>query len=363
MKGEIILKCILQGQLQTAAQTGTYTKEEINTNLENKANIDFSNVIENDNTLNNINAANRQLSNLDTPQAALSALGAGVRPNLLDNAYFVGGGTGWGVFPVNQIGFTSAGTYNVSTFDRWKIYAYTSGSVSLTKNGVKLNGQLDFGITLEHSRIPEIQNLAVTISALTSDGVLITATGILKNNGQTENFGIPFENGITANLIFIRRWNVDYLDLFFFQLTAPTDVTVVAAKLEIGDKQTLAYKDADDTWKLLPQPDSDYGTQLAKCQARLLILQNQTIPVTVFSKSVSSVIPTPVTMDEGAIPTVTFSGSAFLYVPSGSVGVDPSAYFGISVQPNGVMFAGTAEVSSNVPGVLVVDKIIISREL
>lgn len=199
-------------------------------------------------------------------QQALANLGAGVRPNLLDNPYFVGGGTGWGVFPVNQVGFKSADMYDTATFDRWRLYSYTSGAVTLTENGVNLNGQFDYGVTLEHSRIPEIPNLPITISALTSDWALITATGILQNNGQTENFGIPFENGITANLIFIRRWNVDYLDLFFFQLTAPTETTIIAAKLEIGDTQTLAYQDEEGVWHLLPQPDMDYSTQLRKCQ-------------------------------------------------------------------------------------------------
>ena len=55
------------------------------------------------------NKADRQLSNLDTPQLALANLGAGVRPNLLDNAYFVGGGSQQGgeQLPINQTGATS----------------------------------------------------------------------------------------------------------------------------------------------------------------------------------------------------------------------------------------------------------------
>ena len=38
------------------------------------------------------------------------------------------------------------------------------------------------------------------------------------------------------------------------------------AKLEIGDTQTLAYQDDTGAWQLLPQPESDYATQLARCQ-------------------------------------------------------------------------------------------------
>ena len=51
------------------------------------------------------------------PQTALANLGAGVRPNLLDNAYFAGP---WQL-PINQLGDTSwtgSASY-VDLFDRW----------------------------------------------------------------------------------------------------------------------------------------------------------------------------------------------------------------------------------------------------
>ena len=56
----------------------------------------------------------------NTPQQALANLGAGVNPNLLDNAIFVGGGSqqGGGQLPINQQGQTS---YNSTgnIIDRW----------------------------------------------------------------------------------------------------------------------------------------------------------------------------------------------------------------------------------------------------
>ena len=69
-----------------------------------------------------------QLSNLNTlvggattPQGALANLGAGVRPNLLDNWYFVGGGT-QGKFPINQKGVTSRDDVAkyIIFIDRWR---------------------------------------------------------------------------------------------------------------------------------------------------------------------------------------------------------------------------------------------------
>ena len=49
---------------------------------------------------------------------------------------------------------------------------------------------------------------------------------------------------------------------------------VAATKLEEGSTQTLAYQDEDGAWKLLPQPESDYATQLAKCQRYQIALMN-----------------------------------------------------------------------------------------
>ena len=84
-----------------------------------------------DSTAQQIDDAVAVLGAASTPQEALANLGAGVRPNLLDNAYFVGGGTGWGVFPVNQTGKTSYGAGHA--FDRWRL---NGGTCTLKPSGV-----------------------------------------------------------------------------------------------------------------------------------------------------------------------------------------------------------------------------------
>ena len=277
-----------------------------------------------------------------------------MRPNLLDNPYF--SSLNAPGLPINQNAATTWSDDYSPTIDRWR--KVNVGIVSISEAGIYVPvGEIQYQY-INPNFLNYLFGKIVTASVLLADGRIFTGTGEFKN-----------QEGINTLLqdtdVNIYTLNSGGFQVAFgnnsFVSTSPQ--TYVAAKLEVGDKQTLAYQDSDGNWKLLSQPDMDYSTQLAKCQARLLILQNQTIPVTVFSKSVSGVIPTPVTMDEGAVPTVTLSDGAFLYMPSGTVGVEPSAYSGVSVQPNGVMFAGTAEVSSNVPGVLVVDKIIISREL
>ena len=220
--------------------------------------------------------ADRQLSNLDTPQTALYHLGAGVRPNLLDNPYFVGGGTGWGVLPVNQRQVFSVGKAQQFLIDGWKIYRYVSGTAELKQSGIVLTGNFDFGITLETSRIPPIAGLPVTISALLEDNRLISATGVLKNAGSPESISVRNVNNddFVVNYTYTRLWQSGK-DLLYFQLlTDQSKIAVNAVKMEIGDTQTLAYQDADGKWKLLPQPDMDYGTQLEKCQRYLINLDD-----------------------------------------------------------------------------------------
>ena len=52
----------------------------------------------------------------------------------------------------------------------------------------------------------------------------------------------------------------------YMYVQAGMSAAPVASKLESGEGQTLAYQDEDGAWQLLPQPESDYATQLAKCQ-------------------------------------------------------------------------------------------------
>ena len=145
-----------------------------------------------------------------------------VRPNLLDNWYFAGGGSqiGFGVFPVNQRLQTNYSTTNAFCFDRWKL---TSGTVTLDSNGIVLNGTIV-------QTLPQSIGLSTVASALLSDGTMIT----------------PIYNDSTRT----------------FTLTA-SNKTIVAVKLEIGDTQTLAHEE-NDAWVLNEIPS--YSAELDKCQ-------------------------------------------------------------------------------------------------
>lgn len=146
----------------------------------------------------------------DIGAASSVQLATYVRPNLLDNWYFKN--------PVNQRGVS--GTVRTAGYfiDRWKLI---SGNVQITANGLILNGKI--------SQILEFSPGAdVKASVLTTSGIV---DGEYDANTKT------------------------------FSITA-TGKTIIAAKLELGNTQTLAHLE-NGVWVLNEIPD--HGDQLAKC--------------------------------------------------------------------------------------------------
>ena len=267
--------------------------------------------------------ADLTLSNLSNYQKALAAIGGKPRDNLLDNAYFAGGGSqqGGGQFPINQRGFTSAGAGNTRTFDRWGIYSYTNGTVSLDPDGVSISGTLDFGSPLEGSRLPRIPGLVITLSALNADGQLATITASLLNNGTMQIVDGLLNWGGNGYLRYIRNWNNLDKDLFYFDMTGYTGPKIVAAKLELGPTQTLAYQDEEGNWQLFETPD--YAEELAKCQRYFfpVMERNKISGTTVTAKSTGQkgaciFIPLPCNMR--AVPTASVSGTALCELNNGN---------------------------------------------
>lgn len=205
------------------------------------------------------------LSNLTNPQAALANLGAGVKPNLLDNAYFVGGGTGWGVFPVNQRGLTAYSGEGTTAIDRWTMY--DSAAVSIGANGLTVSGTL---VQLVQSTVFSVlAGKPVTISAVLSDGSYGTATGVIAAVGS--------DTYISANIGDGQLAIVSFNSVSSYQLARLSNLTgLVAAKVENGPNQTLYYVGNDGKAVLLPQ-NSDYGLELLKCQQYLQLYRTQSL--------------------------------------------------------------------------------------
>lgn len=196
------------------------------------------------------------IRNADTPGNLASyngVLALAPRPNLLDNAYFVGEGSGYGVFPVNQRGQTQYSTAG-NIFDRWIIGS--GNTISLESDGLALSG----GIAqyMEVNRVKS--GKTYTLSALLTDGTLWTATGepVASTSWQLLS-GTANSNGIA-----IRQTGGKWQVAIWNNVATRK---AIAAKLEIGSIQTLTHQESG-TWVLNEIPR--YDEELRRCQAYLV---------------------------------------------------------------------------------------------
>ncbi|MFR7450149.1 MAG: hypothetical protein ACLUT5_12745 [Butyricicoccus sp.] len=208
-------------------------------------------------------------------------------PNLLDNWYFGR--------PVNQRGQTeyTGGGY---TIDRWRAGYDGTFTVNVSDTGVSLVSGNDgsyknFSESIETSKL--IVGRTYTFSFLAEDngGVhqiyisdygsvfdgdkgLYTITFVAKETTRNQDFGIQTNIGKTC--------------------------IPLAAKLELGDTQTLAHKE-NGVWVLNEIPD--FGEQLRRCQRYSLYFEGGVAYGWTYSTNTVNVfIPTPVTMR--AVPSL-----------------------------------------------------------
>ena len=176
--------------------------------------------------------------------ARLNIAAGGSNDNLLDNAYFVGGGSqlGDGIFPINQqeqTSYTSAG----QTIDRWTLFG---GSVSVEADGVVVTATPDWGQGIPVEWLP-VGTYTASVKMASGEIGSITFT----TTGSQYFAGGPMGNtGVTLN--FIDKWT-PAKSLFSLQCQ---NKKIAAAKLEAGTVSTLAND-------ITPPP---YQRELAACQ-------------------------------------------------------------------------------------------------
>lgn len=202
----------------------------------------------------------------------------GMGKNLLDNAYFVGGGSqlGDGVFPINQRGQSSYNANGSYTIDRWWLNSWNAQNIDATIDAA--------GITLSQTATgPNSLYLAQKISGWQQyAGKTVTVSILVTSlSGRSRAFLFGAVDG-TRYLS-----SVLGIGLNTFTVTLPNDITglqvafghhasvggsgavtltVSAAKLELGTEQTLAHQE-NGVWVL--NEILDYGEELAKCQRYL----------------------------------------------------------------------------------------------
>ena len=181
-----------------------------------------------------------------------------VRQNMFDNPYFVGGGTGWGTFPVNQTGiyeFPQPGPI----CSRWKANA---SPVIIGPDSLIVTSVAPLGIYQTIDCFEALSGKTVTLSFLISDATTDVVLALISGDFRmdSEPLSVPGLAVFTCALP---------------ELTAPLEgwcytvtsgqTQFISAKLEIGTGQTHAYKDVTGAWKLFETPD--YRTELWKCQS------------------------------------------------------------------------------------------------
>lgn len=251
-------------------------------------------------------------------QAVGIALNGSAGENFLDNAYFVGGGSQQGQFPINQRGQTSWSAAG-PMFDRWKL---VSGTASLTAAGVTLNGTM--AQVLENDPPG-----ATTATALTTTGIV----------------NCTYNSGAKT-----------------FTITG-TGETFLAAKLELGSTQSLAREDDSGNWHVLEIPK--YGAELAECQRYLVVYDFSGqrfcgIGNVDSSAGGQAIIFTPVQMR--SIPVV--SGPVSIYGSGMNTSANVLSVVGIGATGIHVNFGGGSYPNVGVIGILYASStLILSAEL
>ena len=219
--------------------------------------------------------------------------GGGVNPNLLDNWYFGR--------PVNQRGqseYTDGGKY---TIDRWRMQYDTH--LSIVDGGVKLSGKWDIHQYFENT----FPNATYTLSLIYKDKTGSDALRLISANRSSGD--IVKTSSKDASGLLRLTFTTDKLDKVAIGFIGSTDnsATLIAAKLELGDTQTLAHKE-NGVWVLNEVPD--YGEQLARCQRYCVdvtpsLTYNSMYGGTLYTAGCDFLVPIPVTLREsGSAPVV-----------------------------------------------------------
>lgn len=235
--------------------------------------------------------------------ARLNIAAGGSNPNLLDNAYFVGGGSqlGDGVFPINQRGqssYTAAGNNGI---DRWggsycNIVLNASG-LTITSTGYTNNLYQFVPYKVWDGLVGETVTLSFDVEAITGSWAIAaynSAVGTISTTGITSvSFVVP---SVADGNKFIglagQSGNV---------------ITLKAVKLELGTVSTLAN-----------DPPPDFGEELRKCQRYLYIptfpwyAWTGTVAMATSATDFNWVINTPVPMRQGVIPTIGITNSVYI---------------------------------------------------
>lgn len=251
----------------------------------------------------------------------IEALGAIVRPNLLDNWYFVGGGSldssrnVLTAFPINQRGATSYTDSGIYTIDRWKKET-SLGEVSLA-SAYYLNfnstGTARLRQIFDNELPYGIYTLSILFTAVTTAKMYFKASD--SDGNDIASIELPISSNTGKRFAFVTFTGTPK-SVYLQATSAGGSANIIAVKLERGTTQTLAqsvtYSGAT-TWQLTEVPN--FQQELAKCQRYQVYIKSRGnlnslgCGVITAATLARATIYTPVPMVPTVTPTVEFIDS------------------------------------------------------
>lgn len=197
------------------------------------------------------------LTQAQQSQARANIAAGGSNPNLLDNWYFVGGGSqlGDGVFPINQRGWTSYTGSAATGVDRW--WTQYDTNVQLTSVGLRITGNWDIKQRFARPLPDGTYTLSVDVASKGNTNPLMMTLNA--SYQQIDSFPIT-QNGINTYTFTSDSSNTVQGVSISLASQAGADITIRAMKLEKGTVSTLAN-----------DVPPDFGEELRKCQRYLWI--------------------------------------------------------------------------------------------
>lgn len=192
---------------------------------------------------------------------ALTASGGGVNPNLLDNWFFGR--------PVNQRGKTEYTAGGVYTLDRW-MSSITTKTIKILDDHLSIVDTADYGAFLQRFEYKGLLGRTVTLSVLakrTAQGAQNPYITVMIGNNKFEGYGeiVQSDDYQLSSCTVTLSATAPSEGYFFVDIVgmAGSSIEIKAAKLELGDQQTLAHKE-NGVWVLNEIPD--YGEQFRRCE-------------------------------------------------------------------------------------------------
>ena len=236
-------------------------------------------------------------------------------PNLLDNWYFVGGGSqqGGGQFPINQrrqTSYSNSGDSIIMSVDRWKFNPDNdAAAITINSDSVRIqkNGAVNWPSISQSIPISEITNgETYTISVLSKGTAKWRLSFSYNNYSSNDNSQTWIGSGSQISLhTFTAKIQITTGDIMLVTIAIDGSsaqgeyLDIIAAKLELGPVQTLAHQDAEGNW-VLNDPPPNFQQELAKCQRYQIALDASTViagrTYVDVETSVLCFLPTPVTM-------------------------------------------------------------------